>query len=186
MAKKKKKKRGRQLFASPESALKHPSWPGRCQPTEKDNHFDTCPNVMTSHPVRTAGGQQMFCVICYLPRVLSKNICRLAKNVVMERWIDGHMKAVIKVKEGFFQCIHGNGICLAEWGYLFILLSGLQMCECTNKWDLFSKWHLRGTIINIGHLWFYAVFQTRLGYQKCLLFRIHITQGMCASQNPLK
>ncbi len=54
------------------------------------------------------------------------------------------MKAVIKVKEVSFKCIHGNGICLAEWGYFIYFINGYkcvsaqtsEICFLNDIWEL--------------------------------------------------
>ncbi len=165
--KKEEKKRKATLCKVPESSLKHTSWPGRCQPTEKTPlwYLSKCDDITSSPHSR---GQQMVCVICYLPRVLSKTSSASQKMLwwKMNRWThEGGNKS----EGGFFQMYPWQRHLPGRMRLFYLFYLWLQMCECTNKWDLFSKWHLRVTIINIGHLWFYTVFQTRLWYQKCLL-----------------
>lgn len=165
--KKKKRKRGRQLFAKFQKVhwnTPRASCPGRCQPAEKTPlwYLSNCDDITSSPHSR---GQQMVCVICYLPWVLSKTSSASQKMLwwKMNRWTH---ESGNKSEGGFFQ--------MSPWqrhllGRMRLFYLWLHIWECTNKWDLFSKWHLRVTIINIGRLWCYAAFQTRLGSQKCLL-----------------
>ncbi len=99
--KKEEKKRKATLCKVPESSLKHTSWPGRCQPTEKTPlwYLSNCDDITSSPHSR---GQQMVCVICYLPQVLSKTSSASQKMLwwKMNRWThEGGNKS----EGGFFQ-----------------------------------------------------------------------------------
>lgn len=134
---------------------------------DASQHFDTCPTVMTSHPVHTAGGNRWFvssaiyhgCFLKHLPP---------RKRCCDGRWIDEHMRAGIKVKEVSFKCLHDNGICLVEWGYFIYFIYGHTSVSAQTSEICFLN-DIWVTIINKGRLWFYAVFQTRLGSQQFLL-----------------
>lgn len=181
---KKKKEEGNSLQSSRKFTETHrASCPGRCQPAEKTPlwYLSNCDDITSSLHSR---GQQMVCVICYLPRVLSKTSSASQKMLwwKMNRWTHESRN---KSEGGFFQ--------MSPWqrhlpGRMRLFYLWLHICECTNKWDLFSKRHLRVTIINIGRLWFYAEFQIKIS--EVSVVRMHDTQGhvirMCASQNPLK
>lgn len=123
----------------------------------KRHHFDTCPTMMTSHPVHTGGGNRWFVssaiyIGCFLKHFPPSKRCYDG------RWIDEHMKENTKVKEDSFKWQHDNSICLSEcddfiYGYISMCVWTSMICFLNDIWD---------TVINIGHLWFYAIEQIRI------------------------
>lgn len=166
--KKEEKKIGRQLFAKFQRVHWNTHLDQADASQQKRHHFDTCPTVMTSHPVHTAGGNRWFVSSAIYQGCFLKHLPPRQKMLwlKMNRWTH---ESGNKSEGGFFQMSPWQRHLPGRMRLYYLFYLWLQICECTNKWDLFSKLHLRVTVINIGHLWFYPVFQTRLGYQKCLL-----------------
>lgn len=179
------KEQGNFLQSSRKFTETHPEHLAQADASQqKRHHFDTCPTVMTSHPVHTAGGNRWFvssaiyhgCFLKHLPP---------RKRRCDGRWIGEHMREEWKWRRFLLKGLHDNGICLAELGYFNYFIHGYTSVRAWTSEICFLN-DIWVTIINLGCLWFYA----QIMISEVSVVRMSVIQGhvirMCVSQNPLK
>lgn len=142
-------KKRRQLFAKFLKVHWNTPWascPGRCQAAKETplwylSNYDD----ITSSP--HSRGQQMVCVICYLPRVLSKTSSAPQKMLrwKMNRWTHESRN---ESEGGSFQMTTTSAC-----GYFINAYTSMHVWT-SRTWFLHDIWD---TVNIIGRLWFYAL-----------------------------
>lgn len=96
----------------------------------KRHHFDTCPTMMTSHPVHTGGGNRWFVSSAIYIGSFLKHLPP-SKRCYDGRWKDEHMRSRNKSEGGLFQMT--ASACLN----VTILFMVTHLCVYEQAWFVF-------------------------------------------------